>query len=188
MAQRRQWHGWLSEVDPRRLVFLDQTGAKTNMTRAFGRARKGQRVLDYAPHGHWNTTTLVAAITWESAIAPMVLDGPMDTAAFTAYVEHVLIPELPGNAIVVMDNLSAHKSPAIARLLKTVGAELRYLPPYSPDLNPIEMMWSKVKASLRRAKARCEQDLYDAIADAIAEISPADTQGFFRHSIVSIIS
>ena len=97
-------------MEPRRLVFLDETGAKTNMTRAFGRAKKGERVVDFTPHGHWNTTTLVGAMTWKSAIAPMVLDGPMDTEAFEAYLEHVLIPELPADAIVVMDNLSAHKS------------------------------------------------------------------------------
>ena len=113
------------------------------MTRAFARARKGERAVDYAPQGHWNTTTLVAGITFESAIAPMVLDGPMDAAAFEVYIAHVLIPALPPGAIVVMDNLSAHKSPAIALLLDGAGAQLQYLPPYSPDFNPIELMWPR---------------------------------------------
>lgn len=158
------------------------------MTRAFGRARKGKRVVDYTPQGHWHTTTLVAALTWERAIAPMVLDGPMDGVAFEAYVEHVLVPELSPGAIVVMDNLSAHKSPAIEQLLLRAGVELRYLPPYSPDFNPIEQMWSKVKNALRSAKARTQEELWAAIATALGQITSGDAQGYFRHSIVSIIS
>ncbi len=158
------------------------------MTRLYGRARKGERVKDYAPHGHWNTTTLVAAIPWESPIAPMVLDGAMDTISFEAYVEQLLIPQLPPNAIVIMDNLSAHKSRAMAQLLQSAGAELRYLPPYSPDLNPIEMMWSKVKSNLRSVKARTLAQLDKAIAMSMEEITAKDIQGFFRHSFVSIIS
>ena len=165
--------------DPRRFVFLDETGAKTNMTRAFARSRKGERAVDYAPHGHWNTTTLIAGITRESAIAPMVLDGPMDTAAFEAYLKHILIPELPTGSIVVMDNLSSHKSRNVGLLLQDAGAELRYLPPYSPDYNPIEQMWSKVKSYLRSAKARTQEDLYQAIAEALSTISSNDTRGFF---------
>jgi len=157
------------------------------MTRAFARTRKGQRAVDYAPQGHWNTTTLVAAVTLESALAPMVLDGPMDAVAFEAYVERVLIPALPAGAIVVMDNLSAHKGSAIARLLHDAGAELWYLPPYSPDLNPIELMWAKVKSALRRAKARTQEELCDAIAAALAQITPSDTRRFFYHSAVGII-
>lgn len=158
------------------------------MTRAFGRAKKGKRVVDYAPHGHWNTTTLVGAMTWECAIAPMVLDGPMDAEAFEAYLTQVLIPELPTDAIVVMDNLSAHKCAAVARLLQEAGAHLRYLPPYSPDLNPIEQMWSKVKSSLRKAKARTQEKLVEAIAQALSEVTSNDTQGFFGDSGVCIIS
>jgi transposase len=167
---------------------LDETGAKTNMTRVYARAKKGERAVDYAPQGHWSTTTLVAAITWESAIAPMVLDGPMNTLAFEVYVEQVLLPALPLEAIVVMDNLSAHKSPAIARLLENAGMELRYLPPYSPDLNPIELMWAKVKSILRGAKARAEEELYTAIANALKQITPSDTRGFFCHCGVGMIS
>jgi len=179
---------WLATVDPRRLVCLDETGAKTNMTRLYGRARKGDRVVEYAPHGHWNTSTLVAGLTWRSPIAPMVLDGPMDTAAFKAYVEQMLIPALPDDAIVVMDNLSAHKAPAIARLLHKAGADLRYLPAYSPDFNPIEPMWSKVKTSVRAAKPRTQEALHATIATALEKITPTDIHGFFCHCFVGIIN
>lgn len=188
MNKRRTWHRGMRGVDVRRLVFLDETGAKTNMVRTFARARRGERAIDYAPHGHWNTTTLVAGLTYERAIAPMALDGPMDTLAFVAYIEHVLIPELPANAIVVMDNLAAHKSPQVQQLIEDAGAHLRYLPPYSPDLNPIELMWSKVKNHLRRAQARTQDELYDAIAQALVAITSRDTRGFFRHCFVGIIS
>jgi transposase len=169
------------------MVFLDETGAKTNMTRIYARTRKGERAVDYAPHGHWNTTTLVASITPESAIAPMVLDGPMDSGAFKAYIEQVLIPVLPPGSIVVMDNLSSHKSPTLAKLLHDSGSELWYLPPYSPDLNPIENMWSKIKTLLRSAKARTQEELYKAIASALDQITPEDTGGFFYHSVVGMI-
>ena len=169
-------------------MYLDETGAKTNMTRTFARARKGERAVDYAPHGHWNTTTLIAGITWESAIAPMVLDGPMDAPSFEAYVEQVLIPSLSPGAIVVMDNLSAHKPAAIARLLRNAGMDLWYLPPYSPDFNPIELMWAKVKSLLRSAKARTRDELQDAIAYALSKITSSDTRGFFCHCLVGIIS
>lgn len=170
------------------MVFLDETGAKTNMTRIYARTRKGERAVDYAPQGHWNTTTLVAAITPQAAIAPMILEGPMDSLAFEAYIEHVLIPALPPESIVVMDNLSSHKSSEVARLLDGANAELWYLPPYSPDFNPIENMWSKIKTLLRSAKARTQEELYKAIASAFARITSEDTDGFFYHSVVGIIS
>ncbi|MEW6405633.1 MAG: IS630 family transposase [Chloroflexota bacterium] len=185
-AERRAWRAWLPTVDMRRLVFLDETGAKTNMTRGYARSRKGRRAVDCAPHGHWGTTTLTAAVTWNSAIAPMVLDGSMDGVAFEAYVEQVLIPALPPGSIVVMDNLSAHKSPTVARLLRDAGAEVRYLPPYSPDFNPIEKMWSKIKSILRSLKPRTQEALYDAVAAALREVSPTDIQGYFLNSCVAI--
>lgn len=188
MEKRLEWLDQLNEIDVHHLVFLDETGAKTNMTRRFARARKGERAVDYAPQGHWNTTTLVAAMTLKTVVAPMVLDGPMDTSAFEAYTEQVLIPALPANSIVVMDNLSPHKSPKIATLLNKAGMRLWYLPPYSPDFNPIELMWSKVKNHLRRAKARTQEALYDAIGTAFSQISPDDTRGFFCHCFVGIIS
>ena len=142
------------------------------MTRAFARSRKGDRAVDHAPQGHWATTTLVAALGWESAIAPMVLEGPMTTAAFEAYVEHVLVPELPPRAIVVMDNLSSHKSPRISALLEKAGAQLWYLPPYSPDLNPTEQMFAKIAAPLRKAAARTRHALCDTIGLLLDAFSP----------------
>lgn len=185
---RRTWRKHMKGVNPHRLVFLDETGAKTNMTRAFARSRRGERAVDYAPHGHWHTTTLVAGMTLEAAIAPMVLDGPMDTAAFVAYVEQILVRELPSESIVIMDNLAAHKSPRVAQALSQVGAELRYLPPYSPDFNPIEWMWSKVKNHLRQTKARTQEELYEAIAVGLDAVTSADTRAFFYHCSVSIIT
>jgi transposase len=177
----------VSRVDPARLVFLDETGAKTNMTRAYARSRRGQRLIDHAPLGHWNTTTLVAAITHQGPIAPLVLDGPMNTEAFVAYVEQMLVPALAPGAIVVMDNLSPHHSPQVERLLRAAGAELVYLPPYSPDFNPIELVWSKVKAFLRAAKARTPEALWAAIAAALERVTPVDIRGFFCHCGVGVI-
>jgi transposase len=175
-------------VDPKRLVFLDETGAKTNMTRLYARARKGERAIDHTPHGHWSTTTLVAGLTCSGPVAPMALDGPMDAISFEAYVQQMLVPTLKPGAIVVMDNLGAHKPSAIARLLNEAGIGLWYLPPYSPDFNPIELMWSKVKTSLRSAKARTLDTLYPAIADALREISVEDSRGYFSHCFVGIIN
>ena len=188
MQQRQAWHARLAQVDHSRLVFLDETGAKTNMTRLYARAKKGERAVDYAPHGHWSTTTLVAALSAQGAIAPMVLDGPMDRVSFEAYVEQVLIPALAPGSIVIMDNLAAHKSTIVAEMLHDAGADLWYLPPYSPDLNPIELMWSKVKNSLRRAKARTQETLFDAIAEALQEVTPEQSHNFFCHSIVCMQS
>jgi transposase len=175
-------------VDLQRLVFLDESGAKTNMTRLYARSRKGQRAVDFAPQGHWNTTTMVAAITWNGPIAPMVLDGPMDASAFEAYVEQVLVPALPPAAIVVMDNLAPHKAAPVAELLYGAQAELWYLPPYSPDFNPIEHMWSQIKSYLRAAKARSQEDLWFAVARALEGVTPEDAHAYFLDSVVGIIS
>ena len=156
------------------------------MTRAYGRARKGKRAIDYCPQARWNTTTLVAAINCKCTIAPMVLDGPMDTIAFIAYVNQMLIPALEPGTIVVMDNLSVHKSPAVKKLFQDAGMELRYLPPYSPDLNPIEMVWSKVKSIIRGVKPRSEEALWHSTAIALSAITRTDIQGYFFHCGVCI--
>ncbi len=168
MASARQaWRTAQPDLDPARLVFIDETGASTKMGRLHGRSRRRTRCIASVPHGHWKTTTFVGGLRQSGMTAPMVLDGAMDGAAFLAYVEQVLAPTLKPGDIVVMDNLPAHKPEPIRNAIEQVGAELRYLPPYSPDLNPIEMAFSKLKALLKKAAARTLEDLWRAIADAL---------------------
>jgi len=163
-----------------RLIFLDESGAKTNMTRLRGWSQRGERAYGSAPGGHWHTTTMVSAIRHDGVLASMVLDGPMDGAAFEAYVEQVLVPTLCSGDIVVMDNLSCHKVAGIVDLVEDAGAELRYLPPYSPDFNPIEKMWSKVKEFLRAAAARTKEALYEAICSALQTVTATDIHNYFK--------
>lgn len=167
-------------MDATNLVFLDETGAKTNMTRRYGRATMGERVHDMTPAGHWNTTTLLAAVSAKGPLAPLLLEGAMDADAFTAWVEQFLVRELKPGDIVVMDNLSSHKSAQIRPLIENAGAYLLYLPPYSPDLNPIEKMWSKIKTLLRGAKARTLETLTQAVAQALDAVTTNDIKGWFR--------
>lgn len=188
IALREAWKERVKNISPERLLFIDETGAKTNMTRRHGRARRGVRALDSAPHGHWSATTLIGAIGIDGAKAPMVVDGATDTAVFMAYVEQVLVPALRPGMVVVMDNLSPHKSPGVEAMIHEAGAELWFLPPYSPDLNPIEKMWSKVKEMLRAAKARTEDELFRAIGTALDKVTPSDARGWFRHCGVAVIS
>jgi transposase len=136
-------------MDVARFVFVDESGAKTNMTRLYGRAIAGQRATDDTPSGHWCTTTMISSVRLDGATACMVVNGATNKEVFQAYVRHILLPTLKAGDVVVLDNLSAHKNKAIRDLIESVGPELWYLPPYSPDLNPIEKMWSKVKAILR---------------------------------------
>ena len=143
---RRAWFEAQSDLDPERLVFVDETGASTKMARRCGRAARGHRCRAPVPHGHWKTTTFVGALRLSGMTAPMVLDGAMHGAAFLAYVEQVLVPTLEPGDIVVMDNLACHRSAAVRDAIQSAGAERRFLPPYSPDLNPIEMAFSKFKA------------------------------------------
>lgn len=163
-------------------MFIDETGTSTKMARMYGRAPRGERCRAPIPHGHWKTTTFVGALRLSGMTAPMTLDGAMNGAAFTAYVEQVLVPTLRPGDIVVMDNLPAHKPTAVRQAIERVGAELRFLPPYSPDFNPIEMAFAKIKALLKKAAARTITDLWDAIARAINAITPRDCGGFFTAS------
>lgn len=149
------------------------------MARLYGRASKGARCRAPVPHAHWNTTTFVGALRLSGVTAPMTLNGAMNGAAFLAYVEQVLVPTLTPGDIVVMDNLPAHKPPAIREAIERAGATLCFLPPYSPDFNPIEMAFSKIKALLKKAAARTLTDLWDAIRDAIDAVTPSDCRGFF---------
>ena len=150
MTRRKAWRESQGQLDRDRLVFIDETWASTNMARTHGRCQRGERLRAAVPHGHWKTTTFVAALTTRGIIAPWVLDGPINRDAFETYVEKVLVPELPQDAVVIMDNLSSHKGPRIREKIEAAGATLLYLPPYSPDFNPIEKAFAKLKANLRK--------------------------------------
>jgi transposase len=158
---------------------LDESGAKTNLTRLCGRALKGERVHASTPHGHWQTTTMISSIRLDGSTACMALEGTTDTESFRAYVAQVLAPTLRPGDIVVMDNLSPHKSDPTLALIRSAGAQVLFLPAYSPDLNPIEKMWSKVKGLLRAAEARTSAELVAAIGQALAKITRQDALGWF---------
>lgn len=179
--RREEWKIWQSSIDLARLVFIDESGAKTNMTRLRGRAKKGRRVVDCAPHGHWGTTTMISSIRADGSTACMVIEGAASGEVFREYVRHVLMPELRLGDIVVLDNLPAHKDTEALGLIESAGAEVSFLPPYSPDLNPIENMWSKVKEFLRSAKARTFDALVQAIATALKRVAAQDAVNWFAH-------
>src|SRR5215207_3532413 len=150
-AARTAWADDQAKLDPDRLVFIDETGTSTKMARLRGRAPRGERLVGKVPHGHWKTTTFVAGLRASALTAPCVIDGPMNGNAFLAYVEQILAPSLKPDDIVVMDNLSAHKVPGVRQAIEATGARLLYLPPYSPDFNPIEQLFAKLKALLRKS-------------------------------------
>lgn len=160
-------------------MFIDETGASTKMARRHGRAPRGQRLRSSVPHGHWKTTTFVGGLRLSGMTAPMVLDGPMTGGWFLAYVEQILVPTLRPGDIVILDNLAAHKNAAVRQAIENVGAELRFLPPYSPDLNPIENAFAKLKALLRKAAARSVDSLWIAIAAAIETFKPVECANYF---------
>jgi transposase len=166
----------------RRLVFLDETGLNTIMARLYGRSPRGCRCLSALPHGHWQTSTFVAALRHNRIDAPFLVEGPMDGEAFTAYLEHVLCPELRPGDTLILDNLSTHKVPSVSRLLSARGAQVRYLPPYSPDLNPMEQAIAKLKTHLRQAAARTVEELLVAVGDALDCFSTSHCQALFRHA------
>jgi len=168
-------------LDPARLVFIDETWAKTNMTRARGRAPVGERLVAAVPHGRWRTTTLVAALGHAGVRCAMTLDGPVNRAAFEAFVATVLVPTLAAGDVVVMDNLSSHKGPRVRELVEAAGATLVYLPPYSPDLNPIEMAFSKLKQLMRSAAHRTVDALWRDVQRMLDLITPDDAANFIRH-------
>lgn len=178
--ERQRWRRAIAQVDPRRLVFLDESGAKTNMTRRRGRAPRGQRVVEHAPAGHWHTTKMICALRIDRIEAPLVIDGAMDSVVFRGYVEQALVPTLRAGDVVVMDNLSPHKTKGIQEAIEAAGAKVSYLPPYSPDFNPIESMWSKAKEFLRALAARTEDGPLHGIGDALRSVTPQDCRGFFQ--------
>lgn len=169
------------------MIFLDESGAKTNLTRLRGRAPRGQRVHGSAPHGHWQTTTMIGSLRLEGASACVTLQGATDAEVFQAYIRDGLCPTLRPGDVVIMDNLSPHKSEPTLTLIAQAGAEVRFLPAYSPDLNPIEKMWSKVKNGLRTAEARTQPDLQQAIGAALASVTRQDAMGWFASCGYSFI-
>jgi transposase len=164
------------------LVFIDETGASTNMARRYGRCPRGERLLCKEPWGHWKTMTFTGALRLSGMTAPMILDGAMDGDAFRVYIRDFLAPTLRKGDIVIMDNLPSHKVSGIREAIEAVGAKLHYLPPYSPDLNPIEQAFSKIKAMLRKTAARSITALYKAIARIIRSISPSECSAYLNNS------
>jgi len=168
-------------VLPKDLVFVDESGARTDLTRRYGRAPKGERVREAVPHGHWKVLTILGALGTKGVQASMTVEAATDAEVFLAFVEHVLAPSLRPGQIVVMDNLSAHKQSKVRRLLAARRCRLWYLPPYSPDLNPMELAWSKLKTFLRGAKARLRPALEQAVATGLGTITAQDARNWFRH-------
>jgi transposase len=179
---RTTWADHQPTLDPDRLVFIDETGTSTNMARLRGRAPRGERLIGKIPHGHWKMTTFVAALRSNALTAPGVIDGPMNGNAFLAYVEQVLAPTLKPGDIVVLDNLSAHKVRGVREAIEGVGARLLYLPPYSPDFNPIEQLFAKLKALLRKAAERSVEALWNRITSLLGAFPPDECANYFRNA------
>jgi transposase len=163
-------------------VFIDETWATTAMARRYGRARRGQRLVAAVPHGHWKTTTLIAALRHDGLSAPCVFDGAITGARFLAYIEQVLAPTLRAGDLVVMDNLAAHKVEGVREAIAAAGAQVLYLPPYSPDLNPIELVFAKFKALLRTVAARTIEGLWHTIGQLLDAFSPAECAHYLAHA------
>jgi len=181
-AARERWKAAQKQLDRTSLVFIDETGTSTNMARIRGRCRRGERLLGKVPHGHWKITTFVAGLRCDAITAPFVIDQPMNSAIFKAYLEQCLVPTLKPGDIVVMDNLSSHKSDDVRQIIEAAGARLLYLPPYSPDLNPIEMAFAKLKAHLRKAAERSMPALWDRIGSILDTFSQTECANFFSHA------
>ncbi len=165
----------------RRLIFVDETWAKTNMTRLRGRAPRGRRLIAKTPHGHWQTTTLIAALGIEGMCCSTVVDGAINGDIFEAFVEQVLVPQLRPGDVVIMDNLSSHKRASTEQLIQNAGAMLLFLPPYSPDLNPIEMIFAKIKQLLRSLACRSREVLWGAMQSVLDQVTPTDAANCYRH-------
>ena len=181
-AARENWVDGQDDLDPEHLIFIDESGLSTKMARLRGWAPRGERCRAAIPHGHWKTITFVGGLTLAGFVAPMLLDGPMDGESFLAWVEQMLAPTLrPGN-IVVMDNLAAHQVAGVSQAIEARSAALRYLPPYSPDLNPIENAFAKLKAHVRKSAARTLDALERAAANALQQFKPDECANFFAHA------
>jgi transposase len=179
---RAAWAQEQPRLDPQCLLFIDETGTSTDMARLRGRAPRGQRLVGKVPYGHWKTTTFVAALRSTALTAPCVIDGPMNGNAFLAYVEQILAPTLKPGDIVILDNLRAHKVAGVREAIEATGARLLYLPPYSPDFNPIEQLFAKLKALLRKAAERSVEALWNRIAELLSAFTPDECANYFRNA------
>lgn len=178
--RREEFLERIREIPPERLIYLDESGVTTSMTRRYGRCVGGRRIHEATPGGHWKILTILSAMSTRGLIATMTIEEPTDTDIFLAYVEQVLCPALRSGDVVVMDNLSSHKAEGVRTWIENQGAELIYLPSYSPDLNPIEKAWAKLKQLLRSTKARTREALDQAITELLPQITAQDVQAWFR--------
>ncbi len=183
MARRRvRWKKYQGRLDPTRLVFIDETWAKTNMTPSHGWGRRGKPLKGKAPHGRWHTMTFIAALRCDGIVAPFVLDGPINGVWFLAYVQQILVPALRQGDIVVMDNLGSHKAKATRQAIRGAGARLFFLPPYSPDLNPIEQVFAKLKKHLRRAEERTIETTWKRIGTILDQFDPQECANYIANA------
>ncbi|MEQ8299999.1 MAG: IS630 family transposase [Hyphomonas sp.] len=180
--QRQRWKSWQAWLDPSRLVFIDETWIKTNMAPLRGWGPKGRRLKGYAPHGHWRTMTFLAGLRMDGLTAPCVFDGPINGLSFRAYVEQVLIPTLKPGDIVILDNLGSHKSKAVRDAIRAAGARLWFLPPYSPDLNPIEQVFAKIKHWMRIAQQRTIEETWRLVGHLVSTIKPQQCRNYFKNA------
>ena len=179
--RREQWHSSLLDVPVNHLVFLDESSTSTSLAKLYGRCGVGERLSGSSPYGHWITVSMLCAVRLDGPISPLLVDGPVDGAMFTAWIEQSLLRELRPGDVVIMDNLNTHRVAGVSKLLNAAGHSFLYLPPYSPDFNPIENMWSKVKSILRKLAARTFGELLEAMKAAILSVTEDDCKGFFRH-------
>lgn len=180
--KRARWKARQGSIDLKRLVFVDETWAKTNMAPLRGWAARGKRLIGHAPFGHWNTMTFIAALRHDGIVAPWVIDGPINGAGFRTWVEQVLVPDLRAGDIVILDNLGSHKAPAIRQAIRAAGAKLFYLPAYSPDLNPIEQVIAKLKHLLRKAAERTKEAVWRRIGSLLEQFTPQECENYIRNA------
>ena len=180
-TERRHWRDWQPLHNAGQYVFLDECGVTTDLLRRYGRSPRGTRLHDHTPCGHWETQTVIAALRVEGLGAPAVFDGPIDAVSFRAYVDQVLVPTLRPGDVVVLDNLAVHKQPEVRTAIEAVGAHIRFLPPYSPDFNPIEQAFAKLKAFLRAARPRSFDQVSALVATALELFKPEECRNYIRH-------
>lgn len=181
VAAREAWRAWCPHADPARLVFLDESSVTTQLLRRYGRSLRGARVIDHTPFAHWHTSTFLSALRIDGLTAPAVFDGPIEGASFLAYVAQVLVPTLHPGDVVILDNLNCHKVAGVAAAIHGAGATLKYLPPYSPDFNPIELLFAKLKALLRTARCRSRDAIWAFLGGCLPRFAAGECAGYFRH-------